>query len=89
MHLDAGHKIREQLRMELSATQEAEETAQVKAAAAEKKLVDMQAQAADEKASMANGNGSTVDCGQNSGRDDQWADAGGASCKGTGRGGYE
>ena len=52
MHLDAGHKIREQLRWELSATQEAEETAQVKAAAAEKKLVDMQAQAADEKASM-------------------------------------
>ena len=52
MHLDAGHKIREQLRMELSATEEAEETAQVKAAAAEKKLVDMQAQAADEKASM-------------------------------------
>ena len=52
MHLDAGHKIREQLRMELSATEEAEETAQVKAAAAEKKLADMQAQAADEKASM-------------------------------------
>ena len=53
MHLDAGHKIREQLRWELSATQEAEETAQVMAAAAaEKKLADMQAQAADEKASM-------------------------------------
>ena len=50
MHLDAGHRIREQLRMELSATQEAEETAQVKAAAAEKKLVEMQAHAAEEKA---------------------------------------
>ena len=49
MHLDAGQKIREGLQRELSARQG---TAQVKAAAPEKPLVEMQAQAADEKASM-------------------------------------